>query len=385
MMVADVRSGMASRAVARKYRVSLATVQRWVARAGTQPLNEVDWTSRAAGCRSAPRRTKRGIEQRVLRLRKQLKAKSDLGEYGAEAIRRELIARRIVDVPSVRTIGRILDRNGALDGRRRVRRQAPPPGWYLPDVAAGRRELDSFDIVEDLVIRGGQDVNVLTGISLHGGLSGAWPREQITAKTTVECLIEHWREHGLPAYAKFDNDTVFQGPHQWPDTFGRVTRLCLALGVIPIFAPPLTRGFQADIEAFNRRWQDAVWRRFTFRYLNGVQDQSTRFVAAHRTRYAVRIEDAPRRRPFPKHWKLNLQRPLKGIVIFIRSTDGQGQVKVLGHSFNVSPVWCHRLVRIEVDLTGKKIRIYSLRRRDPSSQPLLASFEYSTPRKRFHD
>jgi len=123
-----------------------------------------------------------------------------------------------------------------------------------PQVAAGRREVDSFDIVEDLVIRGGQDINIPTGISLHGGLCGSSPRAQITARTTVEVLIKHWREQGLPAYAKVDNDTVFHGPYVWPDTLGRVTRVCLALGVIPICAPPLTRGFQADIAAFNRRW-----------------------------------------------------------------------------------------------------------------------------------
>lgn len=385
MIVSDVHDGMSSRAVPKKHRVTLSTVQRSVARAGTLVLNEVDWASRAPGCRSAASRTKRGMEQEVLRLRKQLQSKSDLGEYGAAAIHRELLALGKANVPSVRTIGRILDRNGALDGLRRIRRQAPPPGWSLPEVASGRRDVDSFDIVEDLVIRGGQDVNVLTGIRLHGGLCAAWPLAQITAKTTVESLITHWREQDLPAHAKFDNDTVFHGPHVWPATFGRVTRLCLALGVIPIFAPPLTKGFQADIEAFNRRWQDAVWRRFIFRDLAEVQAQSTRIVAAHRLRHAVRIEDAPRRRPFPRRWKLDLQRPLKGRVILIRATDRKGRGKVLGHSFDVSPVWCHRLVRIEVDLTANWVRIHSLRRRDPASQPLLADFHYPARHKAFHD
>lgn len=79
----------------------------------------------------------------MLRLRKPLQAKSDLGEVGAAAIHRE----RLANVPSVRTIGRIPDWNGAVDGCRRIRRQAPPPGWYLPEVAAGRRDVDRFDSV----------------------------------------------------------------------------------------------------------------------------------------------------------------------------------------------------------------------------------------------
>ena len=299
-MVQRVREGVGLRAVAREFRVTLSTVQRWVARAGDWPLDHVDWTDQPSGCRVSPQRTGARLEERVLKVRKSLQTKSDLGEYGAEAIHRELQRRQVKTPPSVRTIGRVLERHGALDGRRRLRHTSPPRGWYLPKVAAGELELDSFDAIEDLVIRGGHDVNVLTGISLHGGLSAAWPAEQMTAKITVECLLEHWREFGLPGYAKFDNGTVFQGNHAWPDTFGRVTRICLSLGVIPVFAPPLSRGFQADIEAFNRRWQDAVWSRFHFHNCDEVVAQSNRFVDGHRRRYSVRIEDASRSQTVPQ-------------------------------------------------------------------------------------
>jgi hypothetical protein len=225
--------------------------------------------ARPAGCRVSAQRTKASVEQRVLVIRRQLRTKSDLGEFGPEAIQREMQQRGQKEVPSVATLTRILSRRGALEGRQRVRRTAPPPGWFLPDVADKRAELDSFDAIEDLVIRDGIDVNVLTGISLHGGLCAAWPAAHVTAKFTVDCLREHWREVGLPRSAKFDNGTVFQGAHQWPDSFGRVTRMCLSLKIIPVFAPPLCRGFQADIEAFNRRWQDAVWSRFTLAQSRG--------------------------------------------------------------------------------------------------------------------
>ena len=384
-MVSQVRDGVSQRAVARSFRVSLSTVQRWVARAGDLPVGEVDWGARPAGCRVSPRRTKAGVEQRVLVIRRQLRTKSDLGEYGPEAIQRELQQRGERVIPSVATLARILSRRGALDGRKRVRRQAPPPGWFLPDVAAQRAEMDNFDAIEDLVIRGGIDVNVLTGISLHGGLCAAWPAEQITAKLTVDCLLEHWREMGLPHYAKFDNGTVFQGAHQWPDSFGRVTRMCLSLQVTPVFAPPLCRGFQADIEAFNRRWQEAVWSRFIFRKRDDAVAQSNRFVAAHRRRYAVRIEDAPARRPFPKNWRLNLQHPLKGTVIYVRETNAKGQAAVLGHTLDVSPIWINRLVRADVDLTKGQIRFYALRRKDPHNHLLLATHDYNTPTKRFKE
>src|SRR5262249_58542020 len=132
-------------------------------------------------------------------------------EYGGVAIQRALQKCRRRRIPSVRTIGRIVQRRGLLDARRRVRRPAPPTGWYLPRVAQVKAELDSFDFVEGLVIRGGTDVMVLNMISLHGGWCASWVRSSWTAKATVETLLAHWRAQGLPGYAQFDNDTVFQG------------------------------------------------------------------------------------------------------------------------------------------------------------------------------
>lgn len=107
-MVAEVRRGRSMRSVARTFRVTLDTVQRWVTRAADCRLDDIDWTDRASGSRMSSRRTKRSVEKRVLTIRQVLKTKSDLGEYGAAAIRREMLARNQRAVPSLRTIGRIL-------------------------------------------------------------------------------------------------------------------------------------------------------------------------------------------------------------------------------------------------------------------------------------
>src|SRR6516164_5627563 len=246
-MVEAVRQGTPPRQVADRFGVALRTVQRWVARAGSQRLDRVDWSDRPCGLPTPVNRTERHLEDLVLTIRQQLRDTSDLGEFGAAAIHRELLACGIADPPSVRTIGLILQRRGALDRRHRTRRPPPPPGWYLPAVADGRAELDSIDSVEGLVIRGGTPVEVLTGISLHGGLVAAWPRTAIPAAFVVEALVEHGRAVGLPGYAQFDNDPIFEGAQVHPDTIGRVARTCLSLGVVPVFVPPRETGFQAAI------------------------------------------------------------------------------------------------------------------------------------------
>jgi len=372
------------RAVARIHHVSLWTVQRWVHRAGTQRLDRIDWEDRSHATRVS-RRTAEALEVLVMTLRHDLRATSDLGDYGAVAIHGALLDRGEPAVPAVRTIHRILERRGILDAQRRVRRPAPPPGWYLPDVTAGRAELDSFDFVEGLVIRGGVDVEVLNGISLHGGLIGSWPGAIFTASATMATLLAHWRAVGLPAYAQFDNDTRFQGPHQHRDVVSRVMRLCLSLGVIPVFAPPREHGFQNAVENLNGRWQAKVWSRFHHESLATLHACSDRFVTATRLRRSARLAAAPPRPAVTTRWQLDLQAPPRGRVVFLRRTNDAGAVAVLGHTFPLDPLWPHRLVRCEVHFDHGLIQFYRLRRRQPDDQPLICETPYAVPMRPFKE
>ena len=383
-MAFAVRQGVSIREVARRYCCGVATVHLWLRRAKDRPLGEINWNDRP----SLPhkiQRTDRTIENLVLTLRRELRETSVLGEYGAAAIYGELRSRGISPVPSVRTIGRIVQRRGALDNRRRIRQRAPTAGWYLPDVAEGASELDSFDVIEDLMIEGGIHVDVLTAISLHGGLIACWPDQTIPSTKVVSALSEHWRSFGLPTYAQFDNDARFQGNHRFANSMGRVIRLCLSLGVIPVFAPPRETGFQAAIESFNGRWQAKVWQRFHYESLAALQLQSARYITAYRSYANRRIEQAPQRRPFPSVWQLDLQAHPRGRIIYLRRTSEQGKVNLLGHSFFVDQNWPHRLVRAEVNLDAGVISFYALRRREPAQQSLLRTVEYRFPDRRFSD
>ena len=383
-MVAAVRRGQSLRAMAQQYHVGVATVALWVKRAKGQRLDRVDWSDRSSAPHT-PHRTTASVEDRVMQARRDL-AQGDLGSIGADVIRQHLLDQHVASVPSIRTINRILGRRGALDGRQRTRRPAPPRGWYLPDLADARAELDSFDVVEGLVIKDGPEVEVLNGVSLHGGLVVSWPRAAaVTAVFTVESLTTHWREVGLPKYAQFDNAMIFQGTHRYPDALGQVIRLCLSLEVVPVFVPPREMGFQAMIESYNGWWQARVWARFQHPDLEHLQDRSLRHVTALRQYRAARIEAAPARRPFPKNWKLKLKTRPRGRVVYVRRTNATGVVSLLGRDWTVSAEWPNRLVRCEVDLDRDKIAFFTLRRRDPASQPKTLEVKYRLPNRGFQD
>lgn len=374
------RDGGSFRDVGRWFGTSHHTVALWVARAAGRGLDDVDWEDQAPRGRAA-NRTADAMEQEILRARRLLREHSDLGEFGAAAIRRELSSSHDAGVPSIRTIGRVLERHGALDRARRTRRPAPARGWYLPAVARLEAELDSFDVVEGLRLEGQGWVEVLTGISLHGGLSSAWPAETVTSRTTQDALVSHWRAVGLPAFVQFDNDMRFQGSHLHPEALGRVVRLCLGLGVAVVFAPPREYGFQAQVEHFNGLWQAKVWSRFHHLSRGALQACSDRYVAAHRARSRLRIDAAPARRPFPQPWTPDLQRPPSGRMAFLRRTSEDGHVRLFGRVFAVSPQWGHRLVRGDVDIDAGLIQFHALRRAAPDHQPLLAEAVHRIPHR----
>lgn len=377
-MVEAVRQGRSLRGAARDAGMSLRTVQRWVERAGDAAPGAVDWSDRTSAPRHHGRRADPATEESVIEVRRRLREESILGEYGAAAIQRELAGSAQGPVPSVRTIGRILERRGVLDARRRPRRQAPPRGWYLPPVAAGDAELDLVDSITDLHIAGGGEIEVLTLVSLHGGLAGVWPGPPLHTADVMAALLGHWRAEGLPGYAQFDNAMVFAGSFGRSD-LGRVGRMCLGLGVTPVFVPPRETGFQAAIEGFNGHWQAKLWARFRHPDLAALAARSDAWVAAHRARSAVRIDAAPDRPAVPAGWDPGEPRPPRGRVMYLRRTDDQGRATILRQPFPVDRRWPHRLVRAEVDLEAGVVRFFALRRREPTHQPLLRETPFQAP------
>jgi hypothetical protein len=60
-------------------------------------------------------------------------------------------------------------------------------------------------------------------------------------------------------------------------------------------------------------------------------------------------------------------------------------VTLLGRTWRVSEVWPNRLVRCDVDLNKNKIRFFTLRRKDPASQPQILEVDYRLPNRGFQD
>ena len=367
---------MSLRQAASQFRLSKGSLEWWVARTRGQRLDRVDWSDRKRG--RAWNRSCVDLERVILELRIALKA-SILGECGADAILKELRDRNEF-APSRSTVNRILGRYGYQQRIRRVRRAAPPKGWYLPAVASGQGELDCFDFVEDLRIQDGPLVQILNARSLHGNLVDSWAMVAKSTTETVHCIIRRWQADGAPQFAQFDNDTVFQGAHHFADTVGRVSRLCLQANVTPVFPPPREHGPQNPIESFNDLLQRKLWRAHHVSDMTDLQRLLDRYVQAFRAKKAPYPPDVARQE-LPQDFDFDPTRPMRGQMIFIRRTDDRGSVQMLGHYFPVTHEWLNRLVRCEVNIDQNLIRCFALRRRTPATQPLLATIPYTLPQR----
>jgi len=333
-------------------------------RARGRRLERVDWTDRPPGRAVPVNRTPCWLERHIVMLRQWLRDHDALGYVGAEAIRRRLLTAG-GRAPSARTIARILHRAGLTRPPRR-RRPAPPPGWYLPEVARGESELDQLDVIEGLHLQAVGPVEVLTAISLWGKLALAAPATGgWRVQTIAAALAAHWRRWGAPGYLQMDNDTRFAGSSRAVRRLGRLIRFCLAAGVVPVFVPPRETGFQAAVESFNALWQAKVWQRFRHRDLPQLDQRNRAFLAAHR-RWP---------RPAAADPRLTLRRPAQR-VIFLRRTDARGCIRVLGIEVPIAPGWPHRLVRAELHVLTRTLRIHALRRREPRHQPVLKTLPF---------
>jgi len=72
-------------------------------------------------------------------------------------------------------------------------------------------------------------------------------------------------------------------------------------------------------------------------------------------------------------------------VVYVRRTNAAGEVSVLGREWAVGAAWANRLVRCELDLDRDRLAFFTLRRRDPASQPKTLEVEYRLPNRGFQD
>jgi putative transposase len=289
------------------------------------------------------------LERTILSIRRRLQAHaSPATRYsltGATAIRAELKALGIRPLPCERTIERVLQRNGLTAPRVRLAPSLPRQEYPGPQARASN-QLHEVDLVGPIYLKGsGHRYYIWVGKDAFDGAVCLRLASSRRMDEVLWFLGECWKDLGRPEQVQFDNARELAGWGPAARTLSRVIRLCLRLGVSPVFIPKGEPQFNGSVENFNGWFQEPLLQR-RFRRPGDLRRELARLQEAVNTQHVHPrlggLTPAQHRRglrlqKLPASFVAPTGRlPLSaGRGTFIRRVSVAGTVSVLSQTFRV--------------------------------------------------
>jgi transposase InsO family protein len=312
------------------------------------------------------------LERAVLSVRRRLQAHAAPATryslIGATAILAELKALGIRPLPSLRTIERVLQRNGLTAPRVRFAPLMPRQEYPGPQARASN-ELHEVDLVGPIYLKGsGHRYYIWVCKDVFDGavcLRLACSRRM---DEVLWFLGECWKDLGRPEQVQLDNARELAGWGQSARTLSRVIRLCLRFGVSPVFIPAGEPQFNGSVENFNGWFQEPLLQR-RFGRPGDLRRELARLQEAVNTqhvhprlhgqtpaqhRQGLRLQKLPARFVVPTG-RLPLA---EGRVTFIRRVSVTGTVTVLSQSFRVGKKHRGLYLRLVLDVGRGRLTAY---------------------------
>ena len=367
-----LRRGVAINEICRRLGRTRQWLGKWRRRLAADPRAGLRERSRAP--RRSPRATPQRIVRAVLAARARLSKRRGRGRFagiGADAVAWELELAQIRPRPALRTIERILQRAGTTAAPARAPRPAAPSGYPAPR-ATRTGQLQETDLVGPRHLRtrsGPLRFYSFHTVDVVGGGSVSRQYRDKSAESFCRYEIVAWEHLGLPGIWQVDNESALAGFPAAGRIFTQPVRLALLLGVEVRFIPRGEPGRQADIESFNRLWQERVLGRFRTPGLGHLARVSGRFerwwmeerphpklrAAEHGTRFPgtlLAALDGELRR-IPADFRLDdhrdaagaLRLPLaRGRISWVRRVDENGVVEVIDHRLRLGRIAANEYV-----------------------------------------
>lgn len=272
-------SGEGAGDIARDLERSRAWVHKWIRRYEQGGERWYRGLSRAP--HTMPSKTSQETERAVVEARRRLEGERYL-QVGASSIQEEMRRAGLADIPETWTVNRILSRHGL------TRKKLPyqPRGRPYPAFPRSRpNQLQAGDLVGPRYLREDGRFYSLNVMDIFRHKVGMCP---IRSKEDgeVSCsLISIWTRLGIPVYYQMDNELSFHGSNRWPRSFGEVLRLCLALGVEPVFIPVGEPWRNGEIERFQDTFDRRFFRTQFFASFEALKQEALVFEEAHNLRH----------------------------------------------------------------------------------------------------
>jgi transposase InsO family protein len=216
------------------------------------------------------------MEQAVIETRKNLE-KELYAQIGAFNISWHLKQRGITP-PPIPTINKILKRNKLI--RKRIKYQ--PKGIDYPAPKATKsNDLHQFDVIGPRYLKTDGRFYSANIIDAYDRRCSVNPIRRKNRIDIISSLISSWQRLGIPAYLQMDNLLPTRGSNRHPHSFGIVIRLCLKLGIQPIFIPIQEPWRNGIIERFQDIFDKMFFRAQYFKNLLHMAKQAKGFETFH--------------------------------------------------------------------------------------------------------
>lgn len=319
-----------------------------------------------------PRRITPEVERSILNIRRRLTSQVHPGTryslIGAGSILAELQVLHIRPLPSLRTIERVLERNGITTPKVRLAPYLSRATYPKPQ-ANTSNQLHEVDGVGPIYLKGNrQRYYIFVGKDVYDGAVCLRIYRSRKMEVILDFLGECWKSLGLPEQVQFDNAREVIGWGPAAKYFSRVLRLCLRFGVEPLLIPPGRPQRNGSVENFNGWFQPRLFQRH-YSQLGALKRELQRLEETVNTQHVQpRLNGLTpvqyRRRTKLRKLPLNYLIPhdplpvAAGRITFFRQVTKHGNVHLLSQTFFVGKRLKGEYVKVLLDTKLAHLTVY---------------------------
>jgi len=364
-------------------------LRKWIGRYDNSDKNsKKEWfRDKSRAPKNVHRKTDPEMEQLVVNARKSLMAgETEDTKYrciGAVEVQLHVheLGHSEDEMPSLSTIKRIIKRNGLVvqKKKRYIKRKSKKRYTLLSPTKAN--EVHQMDFVGPRHIKGYGRILSLNLIDVVSSKAHIQQYAGQTMDNVLEFLLGYWTKNAIPNYLQMDNGAAFIGDLMHSKHFSRVVRLCLHLGVEPVFIAPSKPWMNGTIEDFNGEFGEKLWEQEQWTDLEHIRREAKTFLMRHNNRQDWKyrktdLEAVPQRR-VPEDFEIDVNNlPItEGKVHFIRLVSENGTISVLNEAFSVDISLAHEYVWATIDTKHEQLMVY-YREKNAEAARLVQIHEY---------
>lgn len=378
-------SGASKSSIARELGRSRLWVIRWAER--YQP-DDPEWSLQDRDNR--PKRPHRGwpehIRQLVLQSRR-VRAEGVRPGYkyalvSAEAIHYELGELGISPVPPVRTIHAWLKQAGLIRERKAVVTEKRPAKEYPAPNSQETNDVHELDLKGPFYLSGSPQKYYLVVLrDVRSKRVALAVIRTMQMETIIDFLVSAWSRLGLPKVLQMDNGLEFRGSNRYPRSPGKLARVCMNLGVEPLFIPPHEPWRNGVIENLNGLLDRLLLHHQTFQDYEHLQVCAAEIETAINTTHRLPALKGQTPSEFAQtttfrllppdyDWRKRNLQLVKGKVSFIRLVRKSGRITLCANDkFEIGSEYQWLYVFTSVDFEAHRLNVFL-------QDQLIKTFDY---------